>query len=339
VFASNRSGSFDLGEKGPAGNRRLTHTPAADRTPAWSPDGTTIAFVRAQPHHADIWLLNVGTGVATQLTHDNAHDANPSWFEDSSALAYDSDRSGQREIWVADASDGTSTEVDTGSGNNTDPSVRTGDNLLAFVSDRTGSPAIWTMQYPSGTLRQLTDGSGADHTPTWSPYGELITFSRGAGSGARLYQMGPLGQNQIPLTFGPGADGDPSSTVRDKAADDQTKDNLEQAIADANVIYAQDGSYAGATNERLSGIDSSLVWQTSTSTGPDVMSWSEGLGFNGPNQAFAVAAQSPSGPCFLIKDIKDWPGGEVLLYGYTFTPANCTGIYARANASAIGWGY
>jgi hypothetical protein len=152
--------------------------------------------------------------------------------------------------------------------------------------------------------------------------------------------MGAVGQNQIPLTFGPGADGDPSSTVRDKAADDETKANIEQALADANVLYGQDGSYGGITNDRLSGFDPSFVWQSPASTGPDVMSWAEGNSlFGGANQEFGVAALSDTGICFFLREVKDFPGGDIVLYGHTWTAANCTGVYARANATAIGWDY
>jgi hypothetical protein len=311
--------------------------------PRGRPDGSTIAFVRAQSHRADIWLLDVGTGIAAQLTHDAARDGHPTWLPDGT-IVYDSDRSGMRELWTVNPSVGTSSQLDVGPGNNSHPSAST-DWGISWVSDRTGETSIWRVYYftgppPSvGTPVQLTDGSSSDAAPMWSPYGLYVTFVRGTGSKARLFRTNLAGGSPTQLTFGPGADGDPSGTFRNKAADDQTKANLEQALADAGVIYGQDGSYAGATTERLSGIDPSLVWQASASTGPNVISWADGLGFNGPNQAFAVAAVSPGGVCFYTKDIKDWPGGEQIFYGYTFTMANCTGTYALLNATTLGWGY
>jgi hypothetical protein len=145
--------------------------------------------------------------------------------------------------------------------------------------------------------------------------------------------MGAAGQNQIPITFGSGADGDPSSTVRDKAADDETKANLLRAMADANVIYDQDGSYSGASNTRLAGIDPSLQWQaTAASTGPNVMSWKTA---SFPSSSFGVAALSNTGLCFLLVVTDE----TIVLYGWTFTVVNCTGTYALAAATAQAWDY
>lgn len=49
---------------------RLTRDPAAEETPAFSPDGKRIAFVRA----ADVWVLDLGDGRETRLTHDGVPD-------------------------------------------------------------------------------------------------------------------------------------------------------------------------------------------------------------------------------------------------------------------------
>ena len=47
--------------------RRLTNGPA-DASPAWSPDGTTLAFVRAADGPPQIWLMPAEGGEPKQLT-------------------------------------------------------------------------------------------------------------------------------------------------------------------------------------------------------------------------------------------------------------------------------
>jgi TolB protein len=85
---------------------------AYDSAPAWSPDGSRIAFESnadvggANPEgDMEIWTMNAdGTG-ATQLTHNGAHDEGPAWSPDGRLLAYTSgpdDKHGDTHIMTAD---------------------------------------------------------------------------------------------------------------------------------------------------------------------------------------------------------------------------------------------
>jgi Tol biopolymer transport system component len=60
--------------------------------PAWSPDGTRIAFSRTAGGHAHLFVMNAdGTG-ATQITDGTDDDVHPSWSPDGSALVFCSAR-------------------------------------------------------------------------------------------------------------------------------------------------------------------------------------------------------------------------------------------------------
>src|SRR5678815_4458496 len=87
-------------------------TPFADvntQDPAWSPNGSKIAFTR-NPHDDDgnveIYVINAdGTG-QTNLTNNPALDITAAWSPDGSKLAFVSSRDGNNEIYVMNA-DGT----------------------------------------------------------------------------------------------------------------------------------------------------------------------------------------------------------------------------------------
>ncbi len=57
----------------------LTNAVGLDDQPAWSPDGTKIAFRSNRDGNFEIYVMNVdGTG-QTRLTNDPAEDTDPAW--------------------------------------------------------------------------------------------------------------------------------------------------------------------------------------------------------------------------------------------------------------------
>jgi Tol biopolymer transport system component len=65
-----------------------------DNDPAWSPDGSKIAFVSARDGNKEIYMMNVnGTGLINISNH-TADDDNPSWSPDGSKIIFASNRDG-----------------------------------------------------------------------------------------------------------------------------------------------------------------------------------------------------------------------------------------------------
>jgi TolB protein len=54
----------------------------ADVEPAWSPDGSRIAFASNRSGDTELYLLNVGTGTVTRLTTRTGSDGAPTWLAD-----------------------------------------------------------------------------------------------------------------------------------------------------------------------------------------------------------------------------------------------------------------
>ena len=67
--------------------RALTGTPdLADRGPAWSPDGGTIAFTSERSGWWEIHLVDIATGEERQLSHDGADFSELEWHPDGTRL-------------------------------------------------------------------------------------------------------------------------------------------------------------------------------------------------------------------------------------------------------------
>ena len=93
--------------------RQLTHNSDFDSAPAWSPDGTRIAFEHADaatlggPEEKDVFVMNADGSDVQQLTASPGTDEGPIWSPDGTKIAFSSARDGQQEIYVmnADGSD------------------------------------------------------------------------------------------------------------------------------------------------------------------------------------------------------------------------------------------
>ena len=88
--------------------RRLTfNTTGGVREPAWSPDGTKIAYAQFQNGAFDVFVTNAdGTGTPTNLTNSPGHDHMPAWSPDGSKIVFRSTRAGNPDLYTMNA-DGT----------------------------------------------------------------------------------------------------------------------------------------------------------------------------------------------------------------------------------------
>jgi TolB protein len=87
-----------------SGVHQVTDRPGEDSFPAWSPDGTSIAFYSSSSgSEPDVYVIAADGSRLRRLTDDPASDADPDWSPDGSRILFSSRRDGQLAIWVMDA--------------------------------------------------------------------------------------------------------------------------------------------------------------------------------------------------------------------------------------------
>jgi TolB protein len=200
-----RMWSLDLGRlvafpAGTAGNSNLT--------PAWSSDGSKIAFSSSRSGDPEIWITDAAGAPPHKITSFRGPDVAPTWNPRTNAqLAWVSGRTGLPQIYTMDQ-DGANVERLTDGGYAVSPSWAPNGQFLTFAWNRKYGPGapggqdIYVMDISTRPLKwlQLTHESGSNDFPSWSPDNRHIVFERTVGGKAQIWSMLVDGTQQKQLT-------------------------------------------------------------------------------------------------------------------------------------------
>ena len=154
-----------------------------DRNPAWSPDGSQIVFDSSRDGSGDLYVQLVGGDTLNRLTNNDATDNDPSWSAAANRIAFTSDRAGTRDIWTVDSNNRGLTQLTGDEGEDDDPAWSPDGTKIAFTSDREGgTPFVYVMNADGSGAERLSSGASAEHDPAWSPDGRYLAFSRSEGN-------------------------------------------------------------------------------------------------------------------------------------------------------------
>jgi Tol biopolymer transport system component len=163
---------------------QLTSDAADDAFPAFSPDGSRIAFCSTRSGSWQVYVMDRDGRNVSQVTSGRAPCVHPSFAPDGKRLAYSSLglRSGQWELWVADLETGTEKMIGYGLFPRWSP--RKDVDRIAYQRPRQrGSRwfSLWTIDLVDGEGRRPTEvavsPAAAIVTPCWSPDGKRLAFA------------------------------------------------------------------------------------------------------------------------------------------------------------------
>ena len=154
---------------------------ALDFTPAFSPDGQTIAFSRATEEGTDLYTINIKNNCCLRrLTVGRFSDnLSPTFSPDGQRIAFVSTRPGLPQIYVM-AADGTDQQLfapfDYGvTGSSNAPEWSPDGQSVAFHRDVAGTLQVFVLDVRTRTVRQLTS-VGRNEDPTWAPDSRHLAF-------------------------------------------------------------------------------------------------------------------------------------------------------------------
>jgi TolB protein len=162
-------------------------------TPAWSPDGSKIAFATSRDgSDMEIYVADWNGRNMRRLTVNKAVDISPVWNPRTGReIAFTSDRNGSPQVYIMDA-EGTNVRrlVEEG-GHAAGPAWSPDGQRIAFAWQRgkTSNFDIYIHDLATGMNTQITHDAGDNERPTWAPDGRHIAFESSRTGSRQIFSM------------------------------------------------------------------------------------------------------------------------------------------------------
>ncbi|MHC5211783.1 MAG: protein kinase domain-containing protein [Planctomycetota bacterium] len=184
--------------------RRITTDPGDDAQPAWSPDGSHLAFVstRDRPERlsnaiglgdlsthvrtgGDIFIVPAFGGSPVKLVDDGGY---PDWSPSGKEIVFQSLRDGRLGLWVIAADGGEPRRLSEVAAFH--PAWSPDGRFIAFAVRAAG--VLGVVRVDDGETIRLLSGHGHIAAPAWSPDGRYLYFSSdkaGSGNAFNLWRI------------------------------------------------------------------------------------------------------------------------------------------------------
>ena len=200
IFASERTSGNGWSEPKPL--TRSTSQRAV--APAFSPDGTKIAFQGATSGAStNIQVMDADGSNVRQIT--TASGFGPSWFPSGDRIGFSVPRGGNSEYWFAAADGSTEGKLfDYDDKEIFNGKLTSDGKAVLFNSKRSGTINIWRIPIEGGTSEQLTFDQEMAGFGTMSPDSRWIAFQLKRGDDIHVAYMPSTGGDVVQLTKEPG---------------------------------------------------------------------------------------------------------------------------------------
>ncbi len=158
-------------------------------SPAWSPDGTKLAYVSFEAKKPVVYVHDLASGRRHVAANFKGSNSAPAWSPDGKQLAVVLTKDGTSQLYVVNADGSGVRRVATSSGIDTEPRWAPDGQYVYFTSDRGGSPQIYRTASSGGNTERVTFEGSYNVTPRLSPDGKNMAFITRNGGRFQLALM------------------------------------------------------------------------------------------------------------------------------------------------------
>ncbi len=148
-------------------------------SPAWSPDGSKVAYVSFESKKPVVYVHDLASGKRTLVSNQKGNNSAPSWSPDGHQLALSLSRDGNTQIYLVNIDGSGLRRLTTGSAIDTEPQFAPDGRSIYFTSDRGGAPQIYRMPAggeQSGRAQRVTFKGNYNVSPRISPDGKYLAY-------------------------------------------------------------------------------------------------------------------------------------------------------------------
>lgn len=169
-------------------------------SPAWSPNGSQLAYVSFESRKPVIYVHDISTGKRRLLANFKGSNSAPAWSPDGKALAVTLSRDGGSQLYLMDANGGDARRLSQSTSIDTEPTFSADGKWIYFVSDRGGSPQIYRMPSVGGNAERITFSGTYNISPSLSGDGRWLAYVSRVSGAFKLHVMDLVGGNVSAVT-------------------------------------------------------------------------------------------------------------------------------------------
>jgi TolB protein len=170
-------------------------------SPAWSPNGSQLAYVSFESRKPVVYSHDVVSGKRRLVANFRGSNSAPAWSPDGRSLVVTLSRDGGSQLYAIDAvAGGEPRRLAQSASIDTEPVYSPDGKSIYFVSDRGGSPQIYRMPSNGGNADRVTFNGTYNISPAISPDGRFLAYVSRINGAFKLHVMELANANVTAIT-------------------------------------------------------------------------------------------------------------------------------------------
>ena len=145
-------------------------------SPAWSPEGTRLAYVSFESKKPVVYVQSLLDGKRHVAANFKGSNSAPAWSPDGAKLAVSLSREGGSQLFLVNPDGSGVRRLTSSSSIDTEPRFSPDGQWIYFTSDRGGSPQIYRMPAEGGEPQRITFEGSYNVSPHLSQDGKTLAY-------------------------------------------------------------------------------------------------------------------------------------------------------------------